>query len=110
MNQDDLIIQREVRRILDKRPIDTTLAVITHSKGFISVGGHLRALRSQPFVKVHDEIAQFQTMVMRNMPTIKGVTIEARIIDLPQKKKETAPTETTTPVHGSTTASPSTRH
>jgi RPA family protein len=92
VNQDDLIIQREVRRFLEKRLVDATLAVITHSKGYITVGGTIRSLRSEPFVKVHDEIAQFQTQVMRSMyKEIKSVTIEAKIIDLHKKEREFDP-------------------
>ena len=87
MNQDDLIIQREVRRVLEKRPIDASLAVVTHNKGFITVGGTIRALRSQPFVHVQDEIATFQLQTIRSFPRLKGVSIEAKVIELPKKKK-----------------------
>jgi hypothetical protein len=108
MNQDDLIIQREVRRILERRAIDATLAVVSHNKGFITISGHIRALRSQPFVKVHDEIALFQTQVMRSMFNIKSISIEAKIVDLP--KKERAAVESAQPAHGPTSHGPTRHH
>ena len=108
MNQDDLIIQRDVRRILERRLLDATLAVISHSKGHITVSGTIRSLRSEPFSKVHEELAQFQTQVLRSLyQTVKTVTVDAKVIDLHKKEREFDPLP---PRHGPTSHGPTSRH
>ena len=87
MNQDDLMAARDARRYLERRPIDSTLAVVTSSKGYITVSGIIRALRSQPTVDVDEELVVFQKMVMRNVRDVRAVVVDARIRYLEKKEK-----------------------
>ena len=87
MNQDEMMIARDVRRQLERRPIDVTMAVVTVSRGVVSIAGQVRGLRNDPTVDVHHELETFRRSAGRNLRDIKDIILECRIIPNVKKQK-----------------------
>jgi hypothetical protein len=88
MNQDDIMVARDARRYLERRAIDATLAVVSCHKGFITISGTIRRMRSQPYTDLNEELEMFRKLAMRNLRDIKGITIDARIQRLEKIEKK----------------------
>ncbi len=88
MTPEDLTISREVRRWLDKRLLDTSVAQVSSNKGFVALSGQVRALRSAKDVNVKEEIELFHKQITRAVPNVKGVSYEWRVILQEKKVKE----------------------
>jgi hypothetical protein len=88
MTQDEMMQAREIRRFLEKRAIDATLAIVSVNKGYVTVSGTIREARSAVFTSIEDELNLFTTMVMRNVRDVRSVVIDARVKIAPKKEKE----------------------
>jgi hypothetical protein len=88
MNPEDMATARDVRRQLEKRAVDACLAVITSTKGFVTVSGTIRRLRSDPYSDINEELEIFRKMVFRSVRDVRGLTIDARIQRVEKAKKE----------------------
>ena len=87
MNQDEMMIARDVRRQLERRPIDVTMAIVTVSRGVVSIGGQVRGLRTDPTVDVQHEMETFRRSAPRYMREIKDIIFECRVIPNPKRQK-----------------------
>ena len=88
MNQEELIMAREVRRYLERRPIDSTLAVVNCHKGVVTISGYLQKSRFEPTVDLEEEIAAFTKYVSRNVRNVRSVLVDARIARAKKIQKE----------------------
>jgi hypothetical protein len=79
MTPEEMSAARDIRRYLERRAIDASLAIITISKGYATVAGTIRPQRSAQYVDMQEEIDLFTKMAMRNVRDLKGVIIEARV-------------------------------
>ena len=87
MTQEEAIMARDVRRHLEKRPLDITMAVINAHKGFVTISGQIKGLRSDPTADVKEELDTFHKQAMRHMRDVKSITLECRVIVNPKKVK-----------------------
>jgi hypothetical protein len=87
MTPEEITAARDIRRFLERRALDSTLAIVTMSKGYVTVAGTIRPLRSAQYVDMQEELDLFTKMVMRNIRDVRGVSIEARVRNpAPQEK------------------------
>ncbi len=90
MTAEDLAIIRDVRRLLDKQPIDTNRVDIQVLKGGkVYLTGNIAPMRSQPTVNVKEQVEEFERRA-RKFPHIKEIFMNCRLIEPARKHGDNA--------------------
>jgi hypothetical protein len=87
MTQEEINIIRQVRQMLDRRPIDSSLAVVSISRGRVSVSGTIRAMKAQPFVDVKEEVDTVHRQALKIGRGVRDVLWDCRVVITPKKEK-----------------------
>ncbi len=80
MTQDELQIARNIRRTMDKYPLDTNLCAVTITKNRLYLGGQIKLSRSARNADIKDEVEMMKHAIMRGNPSLREIVMECRII------------------------------
>ena len=92
MNADEVLLIRDIRRMFDRVTIDSSRLEISLQRGFVTLNGTVKNLRSPPLVNVKDCVDELERRLRRDQ-RIKQLSIECRIMQAEKKEHEHFGTE-----------------
>jgi hypothetical protein len=79
MNADEITLIRDMRRVLDKLPIDSSRVEIQLNRGNVLMTGTVKPTRSQPNVIVKDEMEFFEKRFHKDQ-RVKSLVLSLRFV------------------------------
>jgi hypothetical protein len=85
MTAEEILLIRDLRRALDRLPIDYSRVEISLSRGHVALAGTVKTLRSQPLVNLKDEMDSFERKFQKDS-RVKSLHVACRLV-IPEKKE-----------------------
>jgi hypothetical protein len=83
MNAEEILLLRDIRRMFDKRPLDTSRVEISLMRGNVQLNGIIRTPRNLPNTILREEVDELEVR-LRKDPRVKSLSNACKLVQ-PEK-------------------------